>query len=89
MCLPFGFNSHPHWTEGTKTVPRARPSSSSAAKRGRRPLDSVEAFLVATLPRYVTYCARGRRYAAMQGAAALLYEVDSRLSGQRNQREGE
>jgi hypothetical protein len=39
-------------------------------------IDGVEAFLVAYfLRRYVTYCARRGRYAAMQSAAALLGEV--------------
>ena len=38
--------------------------------------DEVERFLVAAfLRRYVTYCARRRRFAAMQGAAALLRRI--------------
>jgi hypothetical protein len=36
-------------------------------------LDSLEAFLLATfLRRYIAYCARRRRFAAMQGTAYLL-----------------
>ena len=43
-------------------------------------IDAVEAFLVRTfLRRYVTYCARRRRYAAMNGAARLFAEI--RASG--------
>jgi hypothetical protein len=39
-------------------------------------IDRLEALFVACfLRRYITYCARRRRYAAMQGAAALLAEV--------------
>jgi hypothetical protein len=39
-------------------------------------IDSVERFLTLLfLRRYVTYCARRRKYAAMNGAAALLREI--------------
>lgn len=39
-------------------------------------IDALEASLVRTfLRRYVTYCARRRRFAAMNGAARLLAEV--------------
>jgi len=39
-------------------------------------IDAVEAFLVRLyLRRYVTYCARRRRFAAMNGAARLLAEL--------------
>jgi hypothetical protein len=39
-------------------------------------LDAIECFLVALfLRRYVTYCARHRRFAPMQGAARLCREV--------------
>ena len=39
-------------------------------------IDAAEAFLPAIfLRRYVTYCARRRRYAAMNGAARLFTEV--------------
>ena len=39
-------------------------------------IDAVEAFLLAVfLRRYVTYCARRRRYAAMNGAAQLYAGV--------------
>ena len=39
-------------------------------------IDSVECFLTTLfLRRYVTYCARRRYYAQMQGAARLLSEI--------------
>ena len=39
-------------------------------------IDAAERFLVTTfLRRYVTYCARRRRFAAMQGAAQLCREL--------------
>ena len=39
-------------------------------------IDAAEAFLLAVfLRRYVTYCARRRNYAAMNGAAQLFAEV--------------
>ena len=39
-------------------------------------IDSVECFLTTLfLRRYVTYCARRRCYAQMQGAARLLSEI--------------
>ena len=42
-------------------------------------VDGTEAWLVACfLRRYVTWCARRRRYGAMQGAAKLLLEVNPR-----------
>lgn len=41
-------------------------------------LDDVEIFLAAVfLRRYVTYCARARRYAEMNGAARLLAALGS------------
>jgi hypothetical protein len=41
-------------------------------------IDAVEAFLLAVfLRRYVTYCARRGRYAAMNGAARLFRELDA------------
>ncbi|HLX28945.1 MAG TPA: hypothetical protein VKV24_10730 [Casimicrobiaceae bacterium] len=41
-------------------------------------MDAIERFLVALfLRRYVTYCARRRRFAQMQGAARLLRQVAS------------
>lgn len=41
-------------------------------------IDVREAFLLQTfLRRYVTYCARRRRYAAMSGAAALFRDVSA------------
>jgi hypothetical protein len=42
----------------------------------RPAIDAVEAFLVRLfLRRYVTYCARRRRFAAMNGAARLFAEI--------------
>lgn len=71
-----GFNPHPRWTDGVATAP-SEPELVIQPQRAKLPeLDSIEAFLVAAfLRRYVTYCARRRRFAAMQGAAALLAEV--------------
>jgi hypothetical protein len=41
-------------------------------------IDAVEAFLLAVfLRRYVTYCARRGRFAAMNGAARLFRELDA------------
>jgi len=46
------------------------------------PADAVEAALLETfLRRYVTYCARRRRFAAMNGAAALLRSLRARRAG--------
>jgi hypothetical protein len=66
-------------------APGARASTLPASdvelqpQRARPPaVDRFERFLVACLlRRYVTYCARHGRYAAMQGAAALLGEIRS------------
>ena len=45
-------------------------------------IDAVEASLVRLfLRRYVTYCARRRRYGAMTGAARLFAEVSASLGG--------
>ena len=42
-------------------------------------LDALEAFLLQLfLRRYITYCARRRRYAAMNGAARLYAELGER-----------
>ena len=42
-------------------------------------IDAAEAFLLAVfLRRYITYCARRRRYAAMNGAARLYAEIGTR-----------
>jgi len=41
-------------------------------------IDAAEAFVLAVfLRRYVTYCARRGRYAAMNGAARLYSEIDA------------
>ena len=43
-------------------------------------IDASEAFLLRVfLRRYVTYCARRRRFAAMNGAARLFAEVGPRI----------
>jgi hypothetical protein len=63
------------------SVPRAKrqgePSAVLQPQRERPPaIDATEAFLVsAFLRRYVTHCARRKRYAAMQSAAGLLREI--------------
>ena len=42
-------------------------------------IDAAEAFLLAVfLRRYVTYCARRHRFAAMHGAVALFRELSRR-----------
>lgn len=44
-------------------------------------MDALEVFLVRTfLRRYVTYCARRRRFAAMNGAARLYAEVSASVA---------
>ena len=44
-------------------------------------IDALEAFLVRTfLRRYVTYCARHRRFAAMEGAAQLYLDLRGRVA---------
>lgn len=55
-----------------------RPSELLATPPG----DDLERFLVLVfLRRYVTYCARRRRFAAMNGAARLCAKVAARTSG--------
>jgi hypothetical protein len=71
-----GFNPFPRWTDGAATAPPGPPVELQPQRAQPPGLDSLEAFLVATfLRRYITYCARRRRFAAMQGVAALLGEV--------------
>ena len=66
---------------GLASVPGSGPGAAGAGHRTAvieqtRTLDVLEAALVACfLRRYVTYCARRGRYAAMNGAACLLREV--------------
>jgi hypothetical protein len=44
-------------------------------------IDAAECFLIALfLRRYVTYCARRRRYAQMQGAARLYSEIAATIN---------
>jgi len=67
-------------------TPHRSPLDAELRRYSERPpelrpaIDAVEAFLLAVfLRRYITYCARRRRYAAMNGAA-LLY-CDLRFGG--------
>ena len=65
---------------GALAQPAAMPSPyrghRTAVIEETRSLDLLEAALLACfLRRYVTYCARRGRYAAMNGAARLLREV--------------
>ena len=58
--------------------PRAKPLTSSDVELVDQVREDVETFLVACfLRRYVTYCARRRRFGAMQGAARLLRSLPS------------
>ena len=61
-------------TDGAVTCPSGPEVEVFASARGASSeFDSLEVFLVGVfLRRYVTYCARRRRFAAMQGAADLL-----------------
>jgi hypothetical protein len=70
------FNPY-RWTDGAVSTVQGPDVELLPAGRGHPlALDSIEAFLVATfLRRYVTYCARRRRFGAMQGAAALLVTI--------------
>ena len=70
-------------------TPHKSPLAAELRRYTERPpelqpaIDAVEAFLLAVfLRRYVTYCARRGRYAAMNGAARLFAEV--RASAHRN-----
>lgn len=60
---------------------KALPDAKLPRYRERAPelqpaIDSAEAFLLAVfLRRYVTYCARRGRFAAMNGAARLFAEI--------------
>src|SRR5678815_2259493 len=63
-------------------TPHAAPSDPPQPRHDEHPaerppaIDAAEAFLLAVfLRRYVTYCARRGRYAAMNGAARLLAEL--------------
>ena len=52
--------------------PRTKERHDERAPELQPALDALEAFLVRLfLRRYVTYCARRRRFAAMNGAARL------------------
>jgi len=68
------FNPHARWTDGATTVPSALPVELQQQRADRR--DRLPRGIPSrnVLRRYVTYCARRRRYAAMQGAADLLAE---------------
>jgi len=63
-------------------TPHNSPLEATLRRYNERPpelqpaIDAAEAFLLAVfLRRYVTYCARRRRYAAMNGAARLYAEL--------------
>jgi hypothetical protein len=62
-------------------APRAKPWGAPTVvlhphRKHPPAIDMIEAFLVSVfLRRYVTYCARRKRYVAMQGAATLLREI--------------
>ena len=67
-------------------TPHKSPLDAELRRYSERPpelqpaIDAAEAFLLAVfLRRYVTYCARRGRYAAMNGAARLFAEVRARL----------
>jgi hypothetical protein len=65
------------WTDGAGTCPRGPDVELLPSTHGAKlEFDSLEVFLVGVfLRRYVTYCARQRRFAAIQGAADLLRRV--------------
>ena len=65
--------------EARNFSPHRHPLDAALRRYNERPpelqpaIDATEAFLLAVfLRRYVTYCARRRKYAAMNGAARLL-----------------
>jgi hypothetical protein len=65
-------------------TPHSHPLDAELRRYSERPpelrpaIDAAEAFLLAVfLRRYVTYCARRRRFAAMNGAAKLYVEVSA------------
>jgi hypothetical protein len=67
---------------GKRPLSAASPLDAALRSYNERPpeltpaIDASEAFLVAVfLRRYVTYCARRGRYAAMNGAARLHAEI--------------
>ena len=69
MFQPFPFMTHAEMVRLTEHAPTLEPE-----------IDTAEASLVRVfLRRYVTFCARSRRFAAMQGAAKLY----TRLGGAR------
>ena len=75
------FDPHHRWTDGA--VSTADANAEVIGSGQLRALDSLSATLVATfLRRYVTWCARTRRYSAMNGAARLLRAVASLAHGQ-------
>ena len=66
-------------------TPHSHPLNAALRRYSERPpelapaIDSAEAFLLAVfLLRYVTYCARRGRYAAMNGAARLHADLRTR-----------
>ena len=64
--------------DARRFTPHRSPLDTALQRHSERPpelqpaIDAAEAFLLAVfLRRYITYCARRRRYAAMNGAARL------------------
>ena len=64
--------------DALRFTPHRSPPDAVLQRQSERPpelqpaIDATEAFLLAVfLRRYITYCARRRRYAAMNGAARL------------------
>jgi hypothetical protein len=71
------FNPHRKVVSHAELMRLEEPAPVLDPQRERPPaIDAIERFLVAVfLRRYVAYCARRRRYAAMNGAARLYAEI--------------
>jgi hypothetical protein len=68
---PYPLVSHEQMKQLSEAPPQIDPHLERPAA-----IDAAERFLVALfLRRYVTYCARTRRYAQMQGAARLRRDI--------------
>lgn len=75
---PASFNPYRQWTDGAVSAPAESNVELQPQRAWPPAIDSLEVLLVATfLRRYVTYCARRRRFAAMQGAVKLFNNVTS------------
>jgi hypothetical protein len=75
---PVGFNPYRNITHSElKRLQEAAPEINPHHAKPPA-IDRVECFLLAVfLRRYVTYCARRRRYAQMEGAARLHREIET------------